>query len=135
MTFALLAQGVSWQHRATLFIGVLCFTMGLQNAIITKLSGAQIRTTHVTGMVTDIGIELGKLAYPRRAGDPEPVRADVARLRMHLTTVGLFFLGGVVGAVGYLEIGFATLVPGAVVLLVVSTPPLLADLRAHRAAR
>jgi uncharacterized membrane protein YoaK (UPF0700 family) len=42
---------------------LLCFTMGLQNAIITKISHAEIRTTHVTGMVTDIGIELGKWAY------------------------------------------------------------------------
>ena len=40
---------------------LLCFTMGLQNAIITKISHAEIRTTHVTGIVTDIGIELGKL--------------------------------------------------------------------------
>ena len=42
---------------------VLCFIMGLQNAMITKISHAEIRTTHITGMVTDIGIELGKLFY------------------------------------------------------------------------
>jgi uncharacterized membrane protein YoaK (UPF0700 family) len=35
---------------------LLCFTMGLQNAILTKISGAVIRTTHLTGMVTDVGI-------------------------------------------------------------------------------
>jgi uncharacterized membrane protein YoaK (UPF0700 family) len=42
---------------------MLCFVMGLRNAIITKISRAEIRTTHVTGLVTDIGIELGKLFY------------------------------------------------------------------------
>ena len=42
---------------------LLCFIMGLQNAVITKLSGAAIRATHITGVVTDIGIELGKLLY------------------------------------------------------------------------
>ncbi len=42
---------------------LLCFVMGLQNATITKISGARIRTTHLTGMITDIGIELGKLTY------------------------------------------------------------------------
>ncbi|TXQ07244.1 DUF1275 domain-containing protein, partial [Escherichia coli] len=62
------ADGRSWA-----LIALLGFTMGLQNAVITKISGAQIRTTHVTGMVTDIGIELGKLLYPRRTGDPDPV--------------------------------------------------------------
>jgi uncharacterized membrane protein YoaK (UPF0700 family) len=45
---------------------LLCFIMGLQNAVITKLSHAEIRTTHVTGVITDIGIELGKLCYWNR---------------------------------------------------------------------
>ena len=35
---------------------LLCFMMGLQNALITKISNAEIRTTHLTGMLTDIGI-------------------------------------------------------------------------------
>src|SRR5690606_6931651 len=46
----------------TTFI-VLCFIMGLQNALMTKVSRAEIRTTHMTGIVTDIGIELGRLFY------------------------------------------------------------------------
>jgi uncharacterized membrane protein YoaK (UPF0700 family) len=41
---------------------LLCFIMGLQNAVITKISKAEIRTTHITGLITDLGIELGKLA-------------------------------------------------------------------------
>ena len=45
---------------------LLCLMMGLQNAVITKLSNAEIRTTHMTGVVTDIGIELGKLFYWNR---------------------------------------------------------------------
>ena len=45
---------------------LLCFIMGLQNAIITKISGAEIRTTHMTGIATDIGIELGRLVYWNR---------------------------------------------------------------------
>src|SRR6185437_8678842 len=38
-------------------IGVVSFAMGLQNATITKISGAVVRTTHLTGVVTDIGLE------------------------------------------------------------------------------
>ena len=53
----------AWPGMLLLALPLLCFLMGLQNATITKLSGARIRTTHLTGMVTDIGIELGKLAY------------------------------------------------------------------------
>ena len=45
---------------------LLCFIMGLQNAVITKISKAEIRTTHITGLVTDLGIELGKWLYINR---------------------------------------------------------------------
>jgi uncharacterized membrane protein YoaK (UPF0700 family) len=37
--------------------GVSSFAMGLQNATITRISGAVVRTTHVTGVVTDFGLE------------------------------------------------------------------------------
>ncbi len=47
---------------------LLCFLMGLQNAIITKVSNAEIRTTHVTGLVTDIGIGLGRCSTGRTTG-------------------------------------------------------------------
>ena len=68
--FLLLCFGLLGARLATvagLFVPVtvmlLCFIMGLQNALITKLSKADIRTTHITGIVTDIGIELGKSLY------------------------------------------------------------------------
>jgi len=35
--------------------GLACVAMGLQNATITSISGAAVRTTHLTGVVTDIG--------------------------------------------------------------------------------
>jgi uncharacterized membrane protein YoaK (UPF0700 family)/anti-anti-sigma regulatory factor len=38
--------------------GIASMAMGLQNATITNISGSVIRTTHVTGVVTDLGIEL-----------------------------------------------------------------------------
>ncbi len=37
--------------------GLASFAMGLQNATITKISGAVVRTTHLTGVVTDLGLE------------------------------------------------------------------------------
>ena len=37
--------------------GLAALAMGLQNATITKISGAVIRTTHLTGVTTDLGIE------------------------------------------------------------------------------
>lgn len=108
---------------------VLCWTMGLQNALITKVTDAQIRTTHVTGMVTDIGIELGKFLYRNRPDDPDPVRASGSRLQLHTMIVGLFFLGGVVGALLGSAISFLTVLPAAAILFLLSSFPIYADLR------
>jgi uncharacterized membrane protein YoaK (UPF0700 family) len=112
-------------------VALLCFTMGLQNAIITKISQAEIRTTHVTGMVTDIGIELGKALYwNRRRGDElTAVRADMEKLWLLVSLVGLFFIGGVTGAIGFKRVGFLATLPLAVVLLMLAIVPVLDDVR------
>jgi len=123
-----------------LFVGVfvpstvllLCFIMGLQNAIVTKISKAEIRTTHMTGVVTDLGIELGRLFYwnrTREARFEHFVRADRDKLAIHATILGLFFVGGLVGAVAFKAVGFSATVPIAALLMAVAAPPLLKDLR------
>ena len=74
-----------------------------------------------------IGIELGKMAYRNRLEDADPVTGDRARLHTLSSLVGLFLLGGVVGAAGYLTLGFLTLLLPAGLLLLVAVPPLLDD--------
>jgi uncharacterized membrane protein YoaK (UPF0700 family) len=116
-------------------VGLLCYVMGLQNAMITKASRAEIRTTHVTGIVTDIGIELGKLIYWNSAGEHPVhgmVRADRARLRVLGSLLAMFMLGGAAGAAGFLHIGFLTTVPLAALLLLLALVPLLDDLLPRR---
>ncbi|OYU45247.1 MAG: hypothetical protein CFE44_08515 [Burkholderiales bacterium PBB4] len=116
---------------------VLAFTMGLQNALVTKISAAQIRTTHMTGVITDLGIELGKLLYWNRGSQGAPdaqrseplVRANRFKMRLYATLLLSFVGGGVVGAMGFKYVGFIWVLPLATVLLLVSLPPLLADLR------
>jgi len=126
---------------------LLCFLMGLQNAVITKVSRAVIRTTHTTGLITDIGIELGKLVYVNRRGrhragqaiaagpdaahDPTclPVIANRAKLRLYSMLLAAFFGGGVIGATGFQWIGYAATVPLALMLLLIALPPLNRDLR------
>ncbi len=109
---------------------LLCFTMGLQNAIITKISHAEIRTTHVTGMVTDIGIELGKWLYWNRQVDAPQVQPNWVKLRLLSGLVGLFFLGGVAGALGFKRLGFLTTLPLATVMIVLALVPVVDDVRA-----
>ena len=47
--------------REPVLVFGLSFSMGLQNAIVTRISDARVRTTHISGMATDLGIELGCL--------------------------------------------------------------------------
>lgn len=108
---------------------LLCYLMGLQNAVITKVSKADIRTTHVTGLVTDIGIELGRLIYVNRADLGEPVRANRERLGVHLLLFACFFGGGVIGALGFKALGYAATVPLALILAIVGFKPVAADLK------
>lgn len=127
--------GGNLESHKWLFVPVavllLCFIMGLQNAIITKISKAEIRTTHMTGMVTDIGIELGKMFYWNSTRhDPKyTVRADLIKLRLLATLVFLFFSGGLVGALGFKNIGFIATAPLAATLMVLAIVPIADDLR------
>ena len=109
---------------------LLSFTMGLQNALVSKISASQIRTTHMTGIVTDIGIELGKMLYWNRTGSPleSRVRANRIKLRLLATLLGAFIGGGVVGAAGFKYVGFVWVIPLALLLLGLCMPPLYADL-------
>jgi uncharacterized membrane protein YoaK (UPF0700 family) len=120
-------------------IPLLCFIMGLQNATVTKISGARMRTTHVTGIVTDIGIELGKLLYWNRSRHiAEAVTADRDKLRLLVLLLGSFFIGGVTGAIGFSRTGFLFSLPFALLLILLAGPPLAEDVfgrTQHRANR
>lgn len=110
----------------SLAVIVLCFAMGLQNALITKISRAEIRTTHVTGLTTDLGIELGKLVYWNR-GNPEDMApvivANREKMRVHAVLIGAFLIGGISGAIGFKYLGFVSTVPLALVLGTIALAP------------
>ncbi|MBI3885149.1 MAG: DUF1275 domain-containing protein [Opitutae bacterium] len=74
---------------------------GLQNAMASSYSGAVVRTTHMTGIITDLGIACG--SYLRR----QPV--DWARFRLYGVLLLGFFSGGLLGALGYARFGYDTL--------------------------
>ncbi len=111
---------------------LLCFIMGLQNAMVTKISAASIRTTHMTGVITDLGIELGRMLYWNRSKSPQDanfVRSDRSKLVTHAGILLLFFVGGLVGALAFRRMGFAATIPISMVLVTLAAPPILADLR------
>jgi len=111
---------------------LLCFIMGLQNATITKLSNSEIRTTHITVIVTDIGIELGKLMYLNSSHRVDQPKVVANRPRMVvLISLGVFFFAdGVTGAFGFKHVGYVATVPLAIVLVTLAIVPTMDDLMA-----
>lgn len=86
-------------HFAGLYLAACA--CGLQNAMASSYSGAVIRTTHVSGMVTDIGIILGH--WLRR------LPPDGKRLRLYTLLISGFVAGGVVGALLFFRIAYLAL--------------------------
>ncbi|AFM05031.1 putative membrane protein [Bernardetia litoralis DSM 6794] len=74
--------------------GSLLFAMGLQNSLITIVSGSVIRTTHLTGLFTDLGINLARLVIPHKKQENSIINKKL----LLLFTIALnFFIGGVTG--------------------------------------
>ena len=71
LLLAVFALLVDWQalgqlapENAQVWLTFLpAFAMGLQNATITRISGGVVRTTHVTGVITDLGLELARIVF------------------------------------------------------------------------
>jgi len=78
-------------------IPVAAMACGLQNAMASSYYGLIIRTTHVSGMVTDIGVLLGQLIRYRRL--------EVWKLLLLMMLLGGFFAGGLIGGLAFAKIG------------------------------
>jgi uncharacterized membrane protein YoaK (UPF0700 family) len=107
-TFFLLlssAIGISYPDSSA-FAFFVAISSGMQNAMTTGYSGSVLRTTHMTGMTTDVGIILGKLAK----GD----RKDLWKLAMFLPMMTGFFIGGAMGAKAVSDLGIYALLMNVV---------------------
>jgi uncharacterized membrane protein YoaK (UPF0700 family) len=95
---------------------LLLFAMGLQNATVTKISKAIVRTTHLTGLFTDLGIELSQLFFPVSQKERTSLKSTI-KLRIYI--ICFFFLGGLVGGFLFsrMDLKLNTLLLGAAILL------------------
>lgn len=76
----------------------LLFAMGLQNALVTMISNAVVRTTHLTGLFTDLGIEFSQLFFYKTSGHRKGLLSSI-QLRMSI--IVFFLLGGVFSGLFY----------------------------------
>jgi uncharacterized membrane protein YoaK (UPF0700 family) len=104
---------------------LLCAAMGMQNSLVTRLSGAVVRTTHLTGVVTDLGIEAARWYRWHRAKLSAPPGAVLHlaapshdRAALLVAVVVSFVVGALAGAVLTLRASrWAMCLPAAAILL------------------
>jgi uncharacterized membrane protein YoaK (UPF0700 family) len=60
----------------SLLASLASMAMGVQNATITRISSGVVRTTHVTGVVTDLGLELVQFLWPHKSSAHQPHLQD-----------------------------------------------------------
>lgn len=103
----LVAAAYLLRHESPNGLYLASMACGLQNAMATTYSGAVIRTTHVTGIVTDFGIALGLTA--------RGLKPDWRRMRLYFVLLTGFLTGATFGAFGYRDLGADTLLfPAAI---------------------
>jgi uncharacterized membrane protein YoaK (UPF0700 family) len=94
-------------HALAARAAILCAAMGMQNSLVTRLSGAVVRTTHLTGIMTDLGIEAARwyrwlrhrMAVPALLpGRARPTKPSKQHALLLSTITLAFFVGVSVGA-------------------------------------
>lgn len=96
-----------------IFAFCLLFAMGMQNSLVTSISNSAVRTTHLTGLFTDLGIEISQLFFYRHIDQRSKLLSSI---KLRLTIIGFFFLGGIAGGVFYAMLGLYSLAVAAFAL-------------------
>lgn len=96
------------------FAGSLLFAMGLQNALVSAVSGSVVRTTHLTGMFTDLGIDLALIIR----ADESNKKIVRKRIILRVVIVSFFILGGILGAFLFLEWKYQAFFSAAAILMI-----------------
>lgn len=86
------------------FLMLLCGASGLQNAAITTFSGSVVRTTHLTGITTDLGIGLVRMFSQKLSGREQ--NREVRRNWLRAITIASFIAGSTVGAFSFLKLHY-----------------------------
>lgn len=95
-------------NRDYLLLILLCLVCGIQNGTVTTVSRSVVRTTHLTGVTTDLGI--GIMRFMNRGllrQDTEEMRNNDRANLMRVGIISFFVLGSVAGGFAFRYFGYA----------------------------
>lgn len=94
---------------------LLLFTMGLQNALVTRVSNAKVRTTHLTGLFTDLGIDMSQLFFYKEKAQQQRLKKSIG---LRGVIIAFFFLGCIAGGYFFQFLLYKTLLIAVAALIV-----------------
>lgn len=97
--------GEPYEHvRNLVLVAMLCLICGIQNGTITTVSRSFVRTTHLTGATTDLGVGLARFIYRKKLGElyREEFSANITRIGI----ITFFILGSVAGGFVFKHLGY-----------------------------
>jgi uncharacterized membrane protein YoaK (UPF0700 family) len=83
--------------------------------MVTKISQSTVRTTHLTGLFTDLGIELSQLFFYKKPGETKKLKSSIF---LRLSIITFFFLGCIAGGFTYMFLKMKTLFIATFFLLI-----------------
>lgn len=98
-----------------LMVGMMLFAMGIQNGLTATISNGAVKTTHLTGLTTDMGILVSMFSKKKYRQKPE--LQD--KMRLLLTIMISYIAGGVSAGYIYLTIAYNVFYIVCVFLLIV----------------
>jgi uncharacterized membrane protein YoaK (UPF0700 family) len=93
----------------------MLFSMGVQNSMVTQISSSIVRTTHLTGLFTDLGIELSQLFFYKKGNERKRLKTSIY---LRLSIIIFFFVGCISGGFIYTFLEMKTLFVAVFFLLI-----------------
>ena len=91
------------QLEREIIIGALLFSIGLQNSMVSTVSGGLIKSSHLTGLFTDLGGDVSEWLHPS-TGKTTAVRN---RIYVRITILSFYFIGCIAGGYFFDRFNFA----------------------------
>ncbi len=101
-------------HASDTIAFMLLFSMGLQNSLVTSISKSVVRTTHLTGLFTDLGIEMSQFFFYTQ---PDQRQKLISSIRLRFTIISFFFIGGVFSGFLYSKLQLHVLIIPSLLLI------------------
>ncbi|MGF1636321.1 MAG: YoaK family protein [Cyclobacteriaceae bacterium] len=97
-----------------IMVAALLFSMGYQNGLVATITNGVVKTTHLTGLFTDLGIALS--LWSRKS--QRKIKALQQKLQLQIVIAFTYFTGGLIGGFIFASMGFSVFYFASLAMLI-----------------